>query len=541
MGETIDNNGVRRQCLSNWTDKQHVLWILSILIACLLFAGACYQAPLFSSNQNMYFLYGMADAGFGYLSYDWLAQQTQHVPVFGEIVSLVHKLDSHWLFYAIFGALAAIYAVSLFVIIPRSSLNDVGILQLAAFFFLLTLIHSSWMLEPFKKLLPISSVVITQFQIIAHLLTNGLADQYILGSYLQPSAFGVLLIASVAFFISMKEYFSIFCAVFASIINPTYALHLGILTGAYMIVLISEGHLRKAINVGAASVLLSLPIFLYLVSILNLTDYPTLLAAQAILVEVRIPNHAKVSTWFSNISYIQLAIILVGVWLSRSQRRLYHVLLLCSMVSILISILQVLTSNRALALLFPWRLSAWLIPICTAIILARILKAAGYMVDAISSHRIRGIVRKCTVCFSVIFLAFACNLGLKNTVEDAVTDRHQGTVLSYAKTHSGPGQTYLIPLDLQDFRLATGLPIFVDRKAIPYRPDELMEWYNRFQLARAYYGAANTTDAIATLSAINKHTGITHVIVDVESDVLHTALDASHDFSDNTHVVYDLR
>ena len=113
--------------------------------------------------------------------------------------------------------------------------------------------------------------------------------------------------------------------------------------------------------------------------------------------------------------------------------------------------------------------------------------------------------------------------------------------MSYTKIHSAPGQTDLIPLDLQKFRLVTGLPGFVDCKSIPYRPSELVEWYERVQIAREYYGALTTTNAIAALGAINKHTGITHVIVKVESNVLHAAMHARDEFRDNTHVVYELR
>jgi len=540
MGRPRDKIEVREPGLSKWTDKQHVVRTASILAACLLFAGAYYQWPLFSSNQNMYFLHGMARAGFGYLSSDWLAQQTDHVPVFGAMVSLVQKLDSQWLYYTMFGSLAAIYVVSLLVITTRHSLTDVGIHQLAFFFSLFTLLHSSWILGPIADLLPGLSQLVLQLQRIAFLSTNGVAEQYILGSYLQPSAFGVLLIASVSFFVSKKEYMAIVCAVFAATINPTYTLHAAILTGAYMKVLVSERRVRKATNVGALAILLILPSVMYVVPELNLTDYPALSAAQAILVEERLPHHAKISVWFSGSVYIQLAVVLVGVGLSRNRKRLFHVLLICSMVSIVLTILQVVTSNRALALLFPWRLSAWLVPMCAAIVLANISMAAANMIDAISGHRFRRFVRTCAISLSAIFLASACNLGVKNTVEDVVTDRYQGTVLSYAKIHSGPGQTYLIPLELQEFRLVTGLPAFVDWKSIPYRPDELVEWYERFQLARAYYDASNITEAIAALGTVKEHSKITHVIVDVESDVLHAAMRMNPEFNNGTHVVYKL-
>lgn len=67
----------------------------------LLFAGAYYQTPLFSKNQNTYLLNGLARAGYGNLSSDWLANQTDHIPLFSRIVSVVERLDAHGLFYAL--------------------------------------------------------------------------------------------------------------------------------------------------------------------------------------------------------------------------------------------------------------------------------------------------------------------------------------------------------------------------------------------------------------------------------------------------------
>ena len=534
---------LRDSYMSEPTDRWHVARAVFIFAICLLFVGAYYQSPLFTSNQNTYFLHGLARAGFGHLSSDWLAQQVDHVPVFGAMVALVHKLDSHWLYYTIFGALVFIYAVSLLVITAGSSTTTFRTHHLLVFLSLLTLMHSTWMLNPVSRLLPNwSQSMILQVQRISHLSTNGLAGQYILGSYLQPSAFGVLLIASVALFVSKREFGSILCAVFAATINPTYILHTVVLTGAYIKILVSERSGQKATKIGVYSILLILPIVLYVILALNLTSDTVLSKAQTILVEERIPHHAKITEWFSNESYVQLAILLIGVKLSRNRNRLFHILLICSVVSIALTILQMLTSNMGLALLFPWRLSTWLVPICATAVLANISMTAANRIDAITHHRLRQIVRIFAVSMSVIFLLMACNLGLKNTVEDAIRkDRYEGTILSYAKIKSSSAQIYLIPLDLQDFRLVTGLPIFVDWKSTPYRPVDLVEWYERVQLSRAYYEASNSVDAISTLDAIRNHTRITHVIVEKESDVLHAAMVGDYEFGDNMHVVYKLR
>jgi di/tricarboxylate transporter len=72
---------------------------------CAMFYGAYTQPPLFSGNQNTYFLKGIADSGFGFLSGDWLANQTDPVPVFSALVRLIETHGSAWNFYVLLSAL----------------------------------------------------------------------------------------------------------------------------------------------------------------------------------------------------------------------------------------------------------------------------------------------------------------------------------------------------------------------------------------------------------------------------------------------------
>src|SRR5262249_25131257 len=52
-----------------------------------------------------------------------------------------------------------------------------------------------------------------------------------------------------------------------------------------------------------------------------------------------------------------------------------------------------------------------------------------------------------------------------------------------------------IAIDLQRFRLATGAPIYVDFKAIPYKDTEVLEWYQRMRLCTSIYTSPRTADA----------------------------------------------
>lgn len=514
------------------------LQTLTILIPCVLFAGAYYQWPLFSSNQNSYFLKGLADSGYGHLSSDWLAQQTDHIPVFSALVALIHGFGSHWIFYAVLGAITTIYAVSLFAIVHPSVVKP-SIPQSTAFFALLTLIHSPWLLIDFSDLTSWLWHNLPQFKWLASLSTKGLAGQSILGPFLQPSVFGVFLITSISLFVHKREFLAIVCVVLAASIHPTYILHAAVLTSAYIVVLAFERSTVKAIRVGALALLLILPILLYVVLSFPTGSPSVHSMAQEILVEARIPHHAKVSHWFSINSCVQLAIILLGIALSRRSNRLFQVLSFCTVTGIGLTLLQIISGSDALSLFFPWRLSTWLIPSCTAIILGKLSLVVTILINAIPKQQIQAAVKTGLVCMLFMFLGGACFLGVSRTLAGIDVDKHRGSVESYAKMHSSPDQIYLIPLNLESFRIASGVPIFVDWKSHPYRDTELLEWYKRVKLAMTFYKRLSTRDASAALTAIQRHARITHVVVPGKVDHLH-GIRGDRVFQNSQHVVYEL-
>ena len=81
----------------------------------LLFALAYSQSPLYTSNQNQYFLHGLANAGFGNLSRDWLANTLDPTPVFSLLVETSYRqLEYPPLYYFIYALLMGVYRFSLF-------------------------------------------------------------------------------------------------------------------------------------------------------------------------------------------------------------------------------------------------------------------------------------------------------------------------------------------------------------------------------------------------------------------------------------------
>lgn len=139
-----------------------------------------------------------------------------------------------------------------------------------------------------------------------------------------------------------------------------------------MFVLALEKRTQKALALGVFATLLVLPVLLYVALVLQPASPAQLAEAQSILVNERIPHHAKVSAWFSFGAILKIAIIVAGIAVSFHHKRLFMVLSLCTVTGLTLSLLQVMTANTSLALLFPWRLSTWLVlsvlPFCLAAI-----------------------------------------------------------------------------------------------------------------------------------------------------------------------------
>jgi hypothetical protein len=86
--------------------------------------------------------------------------------------------------------------------------------------------------------------------------------------------------------------------------------------------------------------------------------------------------------------------------------------------------------------------------------------------------------------------------------------------LAFVESHKLSGQVYLIPPRLQDFRLATGAPAMVEFKAIPYRGDEVLAWYDRLRLAQLIYRDRVEEVNCARLGEAAQEYGVTHVVLD---------------------------
>jgi hypothetical protein len=471
------------------------------LLLALVFALAYTQSPLYTSNQNQYFLHGLARAGVGYLDQDWLANTRDPTPLFSGLIFLTTRwLAWPALYYVYYALLMGVYLYCLLRI--ADSLFNVRHSRLLTLIYLALLItvHSAALRFTLSQALGDNW---------SYLLEDGVADQRLLGLVFQPSSFGVLLVLSIYLFLNRRPFLAVLSAVLAASFHPTYLLSAASLTLAYMWITYREEHrLGKPALLGLAALLVVLPILFYVYTNFGHSPGQVVARAQEILVNFRIPHHALIRQWFDLTAAIKLLLILCALYLARKSL-LFLVLLIPFAISASLTLAQFISGSNALALLFPWRVSTVLVPLSTALILA-------WAVSTLSNRHAAWFARRTTL-LTVASLALIGAVVLAGVIRthldfERQTEADDRSVMAYAASKAAAGQVYLTPMDMQDFRLTTWLPVYIDFKSIPYRDEDVLEWRKRVRLANLFYNQGEC----GILEDIQA-SGVTHVIRKTET------------------------
>jgi hypothetical protein len=505
-----------------------------IVLATIIFSLAHTQSPLYYSNQHQYFLHGLAKAGLGYLNHDWLANTRDPTPVFSALVEFTHRHLRDEVFYVYYVIIFGIYCFALYSLFDFLVPNATAVSRLV-FFTLLVAVHAAvvrWASVQFLG------------RDFPWYLQSGVAGQYILGPGLQPSAFGALLLGSIAVFVRRRPFLAVLLADLAAIMHSTYLLTAALVTLTYLILLIRERRFQLAIIAGVCSLWAVAPIVYYDWRNFGPSSAQEFEQAQTIIATIRIPHHAMISRWLDKIAWVQLAWIVLAI-LGTWRTRLFPVLGLLFLFSLALTLIQVVTGSLALAVLFPWRMSAVLLPIATTVILARVIAYASARPQA----RLRSF-RVAAQAFCVLAIGGMLIGGFmisQNGLGYQVNEEENG-LLRFVREHKQAGEVYLlpisvprvgggkgvpstsftppprpkpgsnlIPVDLQSFRLTTGAPIFVDFKSIPYQDREVLEWYQRLEITEKLYSDGRW-DSQEVREVLRGH-HITHVITTAQQEI----------------------
>jgi hypothetical protein len=507
-------------------------WPWAVLWAAL-FALAHTQSPEYFSNQHQYCLHGFAQAGVGNLNEDWLANTQDPTPVYSWGVAHVYRLAGPFAFQVIYFILLGVYFESVRRIITAiPGMPTRG----PALFLFLTLF-----LAAHAAILRVAAVRLTGVDYPWY-LQAGVAAQYLLGPGLQPSVFGILLVTSLAAFANGRAILAAGLAAAAAAIHSTYLLPAGLMVLSYLIVLWRDGRTRNAAIAGALALLTVTPVLIFNARTFLVGDSVQMHEAQRIFAHVRIPHHTEFNRWFDWMAAIQLGFMALALLLIR-RTRLFMPLAVPTLVCTALTVVQVLTNNDALALLFPWRFSAVLMPIWLAIILGRLAMLVAGRTQSGAIKLACLLVAAGLAVGGIVVMV--CGLGY-------YTNDSELPLLNYVSDHKQPGEVYLlpakfasikkenpagqsktfappvrtgdagIPVDLQRFRLSTGAPIYVDFKAPPYAPAEVLEWHTRMSNVERWYKDRDwdTTGAWRKL----RTAGITHVVTTADKDIKCPAL-----------------
>ncbi len=503
-----------------------VLRVAGLLVLALAFEVAYGQSPLYTGNQHTYLLHGLSQAGAGLLEADWQARTADPAPVTSLVVATAAKLGSEWLLLLFHAALIGAYGVALAgigVTLFRLDGWPRRLVLVAA----LIAVHS-WIVAGLRLGLPDD---------VRALVSRGLAGQFAPGLTFQPSLFGVLLVVSLLLYARGRLTAAIATAGAAAIFHPTYLLSAAVLSGAYLVdTFAGTGRWRTLVPGAAVAALTLVPVAVYALIAFGPAPAPLHEAAQSVLVDFRIPQHAKPEEWFGADDAIRLGIVAAGVALAWGTV-LFPVLALVVAAGGGLTAVQLLTGSETLALLFPWRVSVFLVPVCAAILLAAAIRAsfglASLLERLVARFRPERAARlgtgarvaACGLAGFVVAVSLVAGLERLARLEpEPRRDELDRLVTAQLR----PGDLYLVPPLLEEFRLDTGAPVYVDYKSHPYEDREVLEWRRRLREVTRVY-ARRSLDC-ARLERTARAAGITHVVVEAptraQCDFLTDAIDA---------------
>lgn len=458
------------------------VWIC--VIGSVLFCMATATYLLYESNQNTKFLHGMARAFPERLGADWTAGTVDGLPVFSGLVFLVARFGHPILFYVVEIGLLTCLFWSCFSLALRLA-GQAG--QSASFQLLLT-----------------GALVLLAHASAPVLFGYGVADQYLIGGYLQPSEFGVLFLASFALALAEFRNFALVAAAVPAAIHGGYAMLSLIVAGSMML---SDGASRLNLSTKLVAIALIIVPQVDLALRFAPTDYATFREAAGIIAFERIPQHSDPARWLRGEAYAKLGLVIVGIWLA--PRGLLRNTLAALLVWAVAGTLVVISTGAAgLALVAPWRASIILVPVSTLVILARL----GELSFGSSPFRRGMAVAGAVVILLALFVAG------KEAVAKFKSYRDQGVpeYVEFLQRNHRPGDVYLTDPFNQKFRLDALSAQFVSWKTHPYLDREVLEWRRRVLLAREVFGDQGGKAPLncAALGRLVRLYPVTHVLLE---------------------------
>jgi len=411
------------------------------------------------------------------LQNDWIASQTDHIPIFTYINYILIKLFSIKILYFVHFILLSLCALSLFLISKSIYTN---------------LEKSDFIIVWF-----------TLFILIFHenSFFSGVAGQSIIDAGYQPASYGVLFFLGIYFFLINKNFLSILLICISASFHPTYIIHSGFLVLGFSMYFFLFKKYSDLLKIFLYYSLLILPITIFVFfNFLNL-DRDTTILGQEILMK-RIPHHADIHYWFSYKDIISIITFFISLILIRDKTKLFISLGIFGFCSIFVSIIQYFVEINSLALIFPWRSSVFLMPISSIIIIS-------FLIDKFREK----LLNKKKLIY-VVFFSISIFFGLKSHILENLNSNFEKKIFLFNKIKKNYNEidSILVPIDTVSIRLNTGLPIFINHKHHPFKHNEIIDWDLRLKLASNFYNAKNLDLQNQFLKEIIELEKISHIL-----------------------------
>ena len=458
--------------------SKHNLKISVFILLSFVFALTVQQFDLYKGNAA-HLTHSIKFFDDNKLQYDWISNQTHHLPLFSNLHFYFIKFFSNKIIHLIHFILLLTCALFIFLICKHLFSNLEKKNYYLLWFALFTFIYHE------------------------NSFFSGVAGQSVIDAGYQPASFGVLFFIGIYLYLKEKELLSIFFVCLAASFHPTYILHSGFFITGILFFNLNNKDYKNFIKVLISYTLLILPITLFVVLNFLTLEKQIIIEGQKILID-RVKHHADIHYWLTSKDFISLISYLFALFLTRFNSRFFIFFLIFGLCSVSITFLQFFLNNNSLALAFPWRSSVFLIPISSMIIIS-------YFVNKISFNETKtNLYILFLILFSYIFF-YTKSHYIKNLNQQF--DKNL-LLVKKIKNHYYSIDRLLIPANLGYVRMNSGIPIFIDWKHHAFKYDEAIKWKQRLSLVNDFYSETSHDTQSIQLRRIEKIEDISHVLLE---------------------------
>lgn len=488
---------------------------------------------LFYSNQNTYFPAALYRSGREFLQHDWFAQTRPPHLFFTYLIAALDRLQLLSIGVAVLEVLLeAALLLSIWLIagglLRKLARNSDPNLQESSYVALTSIVFSLLLLGLQRPaalrdlldalhggdLFEMGRIWEREFLLV------GLAAQYIWGSYLQPSEFGILLLLSIGVMLHERWRLGALLAGLATVMHAGYLPHAALLVLATAAWLYRSERRRVSSQLIAIFGVVALPVVIYA---LTFAFQPEAARAYDILANFRTPHHSIPSAWWSNVALGQILLMtFAGLLLLWKRAGFLAWVVNAGVAYTVLGILSLwfVVDSDALALTFPWRGSAYLAPLTLVVIAVFTVYAALQLARRISSRPLPLTL----IATGIAGLTLIATVDRALETEPCSGEKPHADVAAMVRRETSLDDVILAPDSWEDFRLVAERAIYVDFKSHPYLAPEVIEWRRRIETNRHFYQAPEAERGeICAMEGIDYYVISTDVQIAVHQEVAEAA------------------